>query len=167
MEEKTKVPSQSVRIAVVRVRGDTNLGPDIKKSFELLRLYRKNYCVVVTNSKTLSGMVYKIKDFVTFGELDKETFVKLLQIRGKIAGDKPLTETFLKDKTKLGFKEFADAFYDSKIDLKSVPGVKQFFRLHPPIGGFEREGIKRSYAEGGTLGYRGKAINKLIERMIK
>ena len=39
------------------------------------------------------------------------------------------------------------------------------FRLHPPKGGFERRGIKKTFKEGGVLGYRGKEIIKLIEKM--
>ena len=159
--------TKKTRIAVIRVRGSVGLNPNVKRTFELLRVYRKNYCIVVPNTSDYIGMIQKVKDFVTFGEIDKETFSKLLQIRGKLFGDKPLTENYLKEKTKLGFKEFVENFFDFKIELKFVPGLKQFFRLHPPIGGFEREGIKKAYAEGGALGYRGKDISKLIERMIK
>jgi len=42
--------------------------------------------------------------------------------------------------------------------------VKPIFRLNPPKKGYE--GIKRSFVNKGALGYRGKEINKLIERMI-
>jgi len=166
METKEKSDSKAV-IAVIRIRGDVGLNPHVRKTFELMRLYRKNYCIVVKNTPNSLAMIQRIKDFTTFGELSKDMFVKLVQSRGKLAGEKALTEAFLKEKTKLGFKEFADAFYDSKIDLKAVPSLKQFFRLHPPIGGFERGGIKSAFAQGGVLGYRGPKIDKLVERMIK
>jgi len=112
------------------------------------------------------GMIEKIKDFVTFGELDKETFTKLLKARGRLAGNKPLTEDYLKSKINSDFQKFSDDFVAFKTELKIIPGIKQFFRLHPPIGGFERQGIKKTFAEGGALGYRGKEINKLLQRMI-
>ncbi|MEM4248194.1 MAG: 50S ribosomal protein L30 [Candidatus Nanoarchaeia archaeon] len=166
VEQKTEQKAKT-RIAVIRVRGDVGLNPNVRKALDLLRLYKKNYCVILPNTDSAMGSVYRVKDFVTFGELAKETFIKLMQSRARIAGDKPLAENFLKEKTKCDFKQFADAFYDFKTELKAVPGLKQFFRLHPPIGGFERAGIKSSYAEGGALGYRGKDINKLIERMIR
>jgi large subunit ribosomal protein L30 len=51
-------------------------------------------------------------------------------------------------------------------DPKDKKALKPFFRLNPPRGGFERKGIKRGYAQGGALGYRGKEINALIRRMI-
>ena len=43
---------------------------------------------------------------------------------------------------------------------------KRFFRLNPPRKGWEGKGIKKSYSVGGALGYRGKAINDLIKRML-
>lgn len=44
--------------------------------------------------------------------------------------------------------------------------VKKFFRLSPPKGGFERKGIKHTFAVGGALGYRGDKINLLIKKMM-
>ncbi len=72
----------------------------------------------------------------------------------------------MKDKLKLDFKGFVTQFFEFKKEVKDVPGLKPFFRLSPPIGGFERAGIKKAYAEGGVLGYRGKEINKLISKML-
>jgi len=43
---------------------------------------------------------------------------------------------------------------------------KKFFRLHPPRGGFERKGTKKSFKEEGSLGDRGEKINDLIKRMV-
>jgi len=44
--------------------------------------------------------------------------------------------------------------------------LKPFFRLCPPRKGFERKGIKRTFTEGGALGYRGSKMNDLLKRMI-
>jgi len=46
-----------------------------------------------------------------------------------------------------------------------IPGLKPYFRLHPPKGGFKGS-VKKPYNAGGELGYRGSAINDLIMRMI-
>jgi len=156
----------TAKIAVIRVRGDVGLHPRVRQAMKILKLYKKNYLIIIDNSPSLAGTLRTVKDFTTFGELDKETFIKLLQKRGRLAGDTQLTEDYLKQKLKSDFKQFAEDFFAFKKDLKDVPGMKTFFRLHPPIGGFERGGIKKNYAEGGTLDYRGKDINKIIERMI-
>ena len=44
--------------------------------------------------------------------------------------------------------------------------LKRYFRLNAPRRGFGRKGIKQSFQRGGSLGYRGAAINDLIKRMI-
>lgn len=41
-----------------------------------------------------------------------------------------------------------------------------FYLLHPPRGGFEKKGIKTTYANGGVLGFRDTKINDLIKRML-
>jgi len=166
MAAETKSAMQKVLIAIVRVRGDAGLSPHVRKTFKLMKLYAKNTCVVVPNSPEFLGMIQRIKDHTTFGEISQDIFLKLLQKRGKLAGNKPLTEDYLKQKLKLDMKQFADGVFTFNQKLESIPGLKTFFRLHPPIGGFERAGIKKNYAQGGALGYRGKDINKLIERMI-
>ncbi len=166
MENAKTGNAAKTRIAVIRVRGDVGLHPRVRTAFKTLKLYRKNFCVIVDNSPSMAGTLKTVKDHTTFGELDKETFVKLLQKKAKMPGEAALTEEYLKQKLKMDFRQFADSFFEFKKELRDIPGVKTFFRLHPPIGGFERGGIKRGYAEGGALDYRGKDINKLIERMI-
>ena len=81
-------------------------------------------------------------------------------------GKKNLTENYLKEKTKLSFDEFVKEFFNFKKNLKDVPGLKPFFRLKPPIKGFERKGIKTPFSMGGVLGYRKEKINNLIIRML-
>jgi large subunit ribosomal protein L30 len=58
----------------------------------------------------------------------------------------------------------AKAIKKGDITYASLDGVKPLFRLSPPKKGYE--GNKRSYKVGGSLGYRGKTINELIERML-
>lgn len=44
--------------------------------------------------------------------------------------------------------------------------VKKFYRLHPPLGGFERKGTKKLFAQKGALGYRGDKMDDLVKRMV-
>ncbi|MBW2974227.1 uL30 family ribosomal protein, partial [Candidatus Woesearchaeota archaeon] len=71
------------KIAVIRVRGSVNLKKEVKDTLELLRLYRKNYCIVVDDTPSYKGMITKVKDYVTFGEIDDETFKELIEKRGE------------------------------------------------------------------------------------
>jgi large subunit ribosomal protein L30 len=169
VEEKTQqkriVENQSKILAVVRVRGNIGVTAKISDTLKLIRLHKKHRCVIVPANKNYIGMVNKIKDYSTYGELDEQTFVELLENRGKTAGDKQLTNDFLKN-SKLDIKTFAKKYFAGEIRFKDVAGLKPFFKLHPPKGGFERAGIKKPYSMHGALGYRGTEINKLIRKMI-
>jgi len=154
------------RLAAVRIRGEINIKPDIKETLKSLKLYKKNYCIVVPSNPTYTGMLQKAKDYITFGELNEKTFAVLLEKRGRITNKKRLTEDYLKKEAKTDLKTFAKDFMSAKKELKDVPGLKKFFKLHPPIGGFERKGIKKPYSIGGVLGYRKEKINDLILKMI-
>lgn len=167
-EEKpiTQTKEELKRLVIVRVRGECKLYHEIKYTLDMLRLYKKNSCAVIAGRPSYVGMLDKIKDFITWGEIDENTFKELLKKRGKLPGKKPLTEQYLKEKTKLDFEGFTKEFFRFKKELKDIPGLKLFFKLHPPIHGFERKGIKKPFSMGGALGYRKEKINDLIMRMV-
>jgi len=151
--------------AIVRVRGSVNVKPKITKTLKLLRLTRVNHCTLVDEKKEIKGMLQQVKDYVTWGEINEETLSALLQKRGRITGDYPLTKEFLSSATSAKtIEELSEAILNGSLHLKEIPELKPVFRLNPPINGFE--GIKRSFVNKGALGYRGKKINDLLQRMI-
>jgi large subunit ribosomal protein L30 len=156
----------SKQLAVIRIRGRSGVAKKINDTLDMMRLYKQNGCVVIPSTPVYLGMLHKAKDYITWGEIDEETFKTLLKKRGKIVGNKPLTEEYLQSQTKLGFETFVKDVFEAKKKLKDVPGIKPYFKLMPPKKGFERNGIKRAFSMGGALGYRKEKINELIKRMI-
>ncbi len=150
--------------AVVRIRGRVGVRREIEETLQRLRLTRVNHCVVVPDTPTFRGMINRAKDYITWGEIDKETLDLLLRRKGELEGRREVTEEYIREKTGLDWDAFLDAVLDGKMLLSDV-GIKPF-RLHPPSGGFERKGIKTPYSLGGALGYRGNAINELLRRMM-
>jgi large subunit ribosomal protein L30 len=149
----------------VRVRGTVNVNPDIKKTLQLLNLTRTNHCVLLDENASVKGMLQVAKDFITWGEIDKDILTKLITTRGKLEGDKELTEEYIKSATShKDIKQLSEAIVGNKFKYKEIPGVKPIFRLNPPKKGYQS--IKKSFTNKGALGYRGKEINKLIVRMI-
>lgn len=157
---------ENKQIAIIRVRGDLKKSQEVRDTLQMLRLFKKNSCVVVKNTEGFIGMLKKVKDVVTWGEIDKETFKLLLMKRGKLAGGKFLDENYMKEKLNSDFDKFTDEFFELKKTLKDIPGLKQFFRLKPPNKGFDKNGIKTPFSMGGALGYRKEKINELIRRML-
>jgi large subunit ribosomal protein L30 len=151
--------------AVVRVRGTVNIKPDIRKTLQLLRLTRANHCVLLEETESTKGMLQVVKDYTTWGEANETTVTNLLTKKGMLQGDHPLTDTHVKSATSYDtIKALSKALTAGKVHYRDIPEVKPLFRLHPPIKGFE--GVKRSYKMGGALGYRGKDINTLLDRML-
>ncbi|MCK4332665.1 MAG: 50S ribosomal protein L30 [Thermoplasmatales archaeon] len=151
--------------AVIRVRGIVNVKPDIKRTLELLRLTKVNHCVLLEENKVYKGMLQIAKDYTTWGEINKEILSNLINSRGMLVGDKRITEEYVKSATSYdSIEKLSQAIIDNKFKYNEIPEIKPLFRLSPPKKGYE--GIKRSFTNGGALGYRGKEINKLLERTL-
>ena len=82
--EKTAADTKSAheKLAIVRIRGGIRVKKTIKDTMEMLKLYRQNYCVIYEKTPSISGMLRKIKDYVTWGEIDDETIKLLEEKRG-------------------------------------------------------------------------------------
>lgn len=151
-------------IAAIRIRGRTGIRKDIATTMDMLKLTRINHAVLIEDNPSYNGMLQKAKDYITWGEVDQETVAKLLTKRAKIAGNLKLTPDYLKKGTDFStVEELSKAVMDSDAILEDN-GIKPVFRLHPPRKGYEN--IKKTFAESGSLGYRGEKINNLIKRMI-
>jgi len=151
--------------AAIRIRGIINVKPDTKRTLQLLNLTRANHCVLLEENPSTKGMLQVAKDYITWGEIEKDVLSKLITTRGKMEGDKELTKDYIKSATSYeSIEKLSQAILDNKFKYKDIPNIKPIFRLNPPKKGYE--GIKKSFKNKGALGYRGKDINKLIERMI-
>lgn len=152
------------KLALIRVRGRVNVKRPVKDTLGMLRLHKINHLVILDENPTYKGMIQKVKDYITWGEISAETLAKLIEKRGRLLGNKRVTEEYVQEKLGMGIKEFAEKVIAGEMKLSDLPGLKPVFRLHPPRGGFKSK--KRTFKEGGALGYRGEAINELIERML-
>lgn len=155
-----------MKLAVVQIRGTIKVNKRVKDTLKYLGLIKKNSCVVLDNVPSVLGMLIKVKDYVAWGEIDNETLEVLLTKRGRLPGGVGLSSAYLKDKIKKDMKTFVLELNESKMKIKDVPGLKRYFRLTPPVGGFGNKGTKQPFSLGGALGYRGTKINDLIKRMV-
>lgn len=155
-------------IAAVRVRGQIGIKAQIKDAMMSLNLTRPNHCVVVPNRPDYVGQLRKTKDYVTFGPVDAATISDLIRKRGRLAGDKPVTDAFVKENTSFdGIDAWAAAIAGGQASYGGVDGLKPLFRLNPPKNGY-RGGAKRSIKAGGSLGEREQldSMAKLLTRMM-
>ncbi|MEM0224543.1 MAG: uL30 family ribosomal protein, partial [Desulfurococcaceae archaeon] len=91
--------NQNTVYAIIRLRGQVNVPYEVEHTLKLLRLHRKYHCVLYpANLPGLKGMLEKVKDYVTWGEINKETLVQLLYARGRIPGGRKLTDEYIDEK---------------------------------------------------------------------
>lgn len=155
-------------ILVIRTKGDPNIRKDMKYTLQLLRLKKVHSASLLRPSPEILGMLQKIKDLVIFGEVDEDTLALLLEKRARVSGNLKLTLDYLNKKFGISsFKEAAKKLTTGEIkDLKSL-GIKQFFRLSPPSGGYKVK-LKNKTLRGKkkVVGNIGKQINSIVRRMI-
>ena len=76
-------------IAIVRIKGQVKVRQGVKETMNRLGLKKKYSCLILEKPKPEElGMIEKIKDFVAYGELDNETYKKLVEARGKYSKSK-------------------------------------------------------------------------------
>ena len=152
---------------VIRVRSDRGVKPKIRHTMSMLNLTKVNHAVLVPDTPAYAGMLQKAKDYVTWGEVDADTISELISQRGRMIGDKPITNAVIKSGSEFStINALSNAIASGDARTNAVEGMKPVFRLHPPRGAKGWGGIKRSFSTGGALGFRGEAISDLVGRMI-
>jgi len=137
-------------MCIIRIAGKVKLDRDVKETLERLRLGRKYSCVVINPNKEQAGMIKKIKDFAAFGNINHDTFERLINARGKRIDKKKRTDSK---------KIIEDLEKGKKYEELNL---KPFFRLHPPRGGIN----SKIHFPKGVLGNNGENINELVGRML-
>jgi large subunit ribosomal protein L30 len=131
----------------------------------MLHLTRNNYGVLIDNRPSFLGMMKTARDYVTYGEVSKESVASLIKEKGRLMGNKRMTDEYAQKVGHKSLEELADAVSNCRVEYWKLRGIQPVFRLHPPTKGFKGK-IKKGYGAGGELGYRGETINQLLNRML-
>lgn len=137
-------------ILVIRIAGLVNIPQDHTEALHRMRLRRKYAAVLMNSTEPNLALLQKVRNLVSFGEIDKKTLIELLNARAKMVDEK-----------KLDTEKIATALESGK-SLEEL-GVKPFFRLHPPIGGIESK--VHAGKRKGVLG-ENKKIDELVRKML-
>lgn len=152
-------------MVAVRIRGLVNVRGEIEETLKMLRLNHNCHAVLIDDRPPYLGMLKKAENLVTWGEVSKETISMLLRKRGRTSGNERLTDEYAKKISQSSLDDLAEGIWKMEVDYRDLPDIDPVFRLSPPTKGF-RGGVKKSYGSGGSLGYRGEAINELLKKMI-
>lgn len=151
--------------AAIRLRSDINANIEVKDTLKHLRLNKINHCVLIPEGKTYDGMLHKVKDYITWGEVKPDVLTNMIIKRGRLTGSRKFDNKYIKENAKSdSMVKYAEAIISGKELYSDLKDVQPVFRLHPPIKG--HKSIKKAFNQGGDLGYRKEDINNLIVKML-
>ena len=150
---------------VVNLHGRINSSAPVRKALGELKVERKFTATLVPDDVQAIGMLKLCKDYLAWCPVDSELLTTLLEKRGMATESRRLGEEAL---AKLGVKkhgELAEKILKGNVRLSSMEGIRPFFRLSPPRGGFKGS-MRRQYTEKkGILGNNPK-LPEIVRRMV-
>ncbi len=66
-----------MKLAIIRIRGEANNTTEVEDTLKMLRLKKKNSCIVRESTPSLLGMLEKVKHLITWGEVSQEVEKRL------------------------------------------------------------------------------------------
>jgi large subunit ribosomal protein L30 len=148
---------------VVRIKGTVNVPQQAKKTLDGLNLDKRFRATIVPESTEYLGMLRRVKEEVAWTKADAGIVKELLEKRGRKTGYKPLTKSDL-PKEYDNINELAAAIAENKVTMSKLGGIKPWFALNPPKGGFKRK-TKTQYAQDGILG-EDSDLAEIVKRML-
>ncbi len=148
---------------VVRIKGTVNIPTWAQKTLDGLNLGRRFRATIVPESAQFLGMLRKVKEEVAWTKADAGIVKELLEKRGRKTGHKAISKSDLPKEYK-SMDDLATAIAGDKVAISKLEGIKPWFALSPPKGGFKRK-TKTQYAQDGVLGEDGELV-EIVKRML-
>ena len=148
---------------VVRIKGTVNIPHWAQTTLDGLNLDKRFRATIVPESPEYLGMLRRVKEVVAWTKADTGIVKELLEKRGRKAGYKPITKSDI-PKEYRSIAELASAIAENKVAISKIEGLKPWFALNPPRGGFKRK-TKTQYAQDGVLGEDGE-LAEMVKRML-
>ncbi|MDV3243651.1 MAG: hypothetical protein LYZ66_00585 [Nitrososphaerales archaeon] len=141
-----------------------NSSAPVRKALSELKVGKRFAASLVPDDGPAVGMLRLCKEYVAWAPVDAQLLVALLKARAMVSESRKLDPKAL---AALGFKKyetFAEKIMKDGARLSAHPGIRPFFRLSPPRGGFKLSS-RRQASDRGILGNNPK-LPALVRRMI-
>lgn len=172
---------------VVRMKGTVNVPYWAKITLESLSLNKRFRATIIPENEQTLGMLRKIKEYVSWTSVDTEFIREFIEKRGRSSASKLLSATDTaadtaappadnpngqinnnnagnKDSQNADLGKIVSIISQNELYLSKISGIKPWFALNPPKGGFKRKS-KRSYSQDGILG-ENKELVSIVKRMM-
>ena len=88
-------------MAVIQIRSVIGANKEVRDTLKMLNLGKVNRCTIIHENPSYMGMLQKVKDYVTWGEISEEMLKILIEKRGRLKGNKRIGEEFLRSHSKI------------------------------------------------------------------
>lgn len=173
---------------VVRMKGTVNVPYWARITLESLSLNKRFRATIIPENEQTLGMLRKIKEYVSWTSVDTEFIREFIERRGRSSASKLLSAAAAppsaappsadnpngqinnnndaenKDSQNADLSKIVSIISQNELYLSKISGIKPWFALNPPKGGFKR-GSKRSYSQAGILG-ENKELVSIVKRMM-
>lgn len=172
---------------VVRMKGTVNVPYWARTTLESLSLNKRFRATIIPENEQTLGMLRKIKEYVAWTSVDTEFISEFVEKRGRSSASKllsaPAADTAApaaqdnsngqtnnnndaknKDSQNADLSKIVSIISQNELYLSKISGIKPWFALNPPKGGFKRKS-KRSYSQAGILG-ENKELVSIVKRMM-
>jgi large subunit ribosomal protein L30 len=166
---------------VVRMKGTVNVPRWANLTLENLHLNKKFRATIIPENEQTLGMLRKIKELVSWSSVDDAFIKEFIEKKARTSASKlvtvPTTTTAdgvnnndtdgnIEDKIhqKTDLNMVITTISQNQTYLSKISGIKPWFALNPPKGGFRKKS-KRSYSQNGILG-ENKELISLVKRMM-
>jgi large subunit ribosomal protein L30 len=151
-------------LLVVNLHGAINSPAPVRKALGDLKVVRKFSASVVTDDPATGGMLRLCKDYIAWSPVGPDLLSELLEKRGMVSTNRTLDPASLKSMGYKSYDDMAKKMTEGGLRLSAVQGVRPFFRLAPPAGGFKRS-LRRQFTEKGLLGSN-PGLEAIVRRMV-
>lgn len=151
-------------LLVVNLHGLINTPAAARQTLIELGIGRRFAATIVRDDPPTKGALKLCKEYVAWCPVDEGLLGSLLKTRGRVSTAKPIDATTLKALGVNTPEELASTMLEKGWTLSALSGVKPFFGLSPPRGGFKRS-TRRQFGQGGVLGENPK-LPDIVRRML-
>ena len=152
---------------VVRMKGTVNIPNWAKTTLDNLHLQKKFRATLIPENEQTLGMLQKIKEVVAWTSVEESFIREFVEKKGRYSSSKLLSSNTESKKDNNNSPDIDSMISDiSKNDsfLSKISGLKPWFALNPPKGGFKRKS-KTLYSQNGILGENDELLD-LVKRMM-
>jgi len=167
------------------MKGTVNVPRWANLTLENLHLNKKFRATIIPENNQTLGMLRKVKELVSWTSIDKEFIKEFIEKKGRLIESNLGTKTATtggqvnninnndskssdegenKKSLSYDFEKIATDISQNQTYLSKITGIKPWFALNPPRGGFKKKS-KRSFSQDGILG-ENKELVSLVRRMM-